>query len=371
MDRRSPDATGTRGRRLALICCAIAALLLAGGLDNARAQQLRSAITPDTILVGDVFRAAIRLDLPPGISLGAPDTFPISGAIENAGRRQQSTRELPAGGTEITIVYPLTAWRTGEHALPPVTITLTGPDGIREHTATFPSAYVESVLPVDTAGIMPRPPKDVIGASRLIWPWIVAALTIALGLVALVFYQRRRRPRGPALSFDVANAGSPQDRALAALDRVHDRGLLEEGNLKEFYSGTIAALRDFLEEYDTAWGTELTSAELLERCGTALSKEAAAGLERLLVAADQVKFNRRQPAAETALADWEAARHWVKAFQLRLPMAPATAHADTSSSLPPVAGSPPGSPAPGQGADPSHDEAPPRGTTGQGREEAT
>lgn len=320
MDPRAPAAA--TGRRLVFLCIATLALLLAGGITTARAQKVRSAITPDSILVGDVFRAAIRIELPPSYTLVAPDTLPVHQTIENAGRRRLDTRELPDGGTEVTIIYPLTAWRTGEHPLPSIDLTLNGPDGVRVETVNLPVAYIESVLPVDTAGLTPRPPKDVIGASRLIWPWIVAALTIALGIVAFVYYQRRRRPSSPALTFDVAHADSPRERALAALDRLRAQGLVEEGRFKEFYSGTTAALREFLEEYNADWGTELTTAELIVACGPALNDDPATVLARLLSAADQVKFNRGQPTAEAALADWEAARHWVKTFQLRSPAAP-------------------------------------------------
>lgn len=355
MDPRALAATA--GRRTVLLYAATLAALLVAGTSTARAQQVQSTIVPDSILVGDVFQAAIRLELPPGYSVTAPDTLPVHETVENAGRRRLDTRELPDGGTEFTIVYPLTAWRPGEHPLPPVDLTLTGPEGVRVETVTLPVAYIESVLPVDTAGLTPRPPKDVIGASRLIWPWILAALMLALGLVALVYYQRRRRPRGPALTFDVAHADSPRERALAALDRIRGQGLVEEGRFKEFYSGTTAVLREFLEDNDAAWGTDLTSAELLAACGPALNDDATASLARLLDAADQVKFNRGQPTAEIALADWEAARHWIKSFQLRTPATPDATPEPLSTDL--MAGTGPGS-----GTAPSDDP------TEKGREEA-
>jgi len=354
MDLRAHAAT--TGRRLVLLFAALA-LLPVGTPDIALAQEIRAAIAPDSILIGDVFRAAIRLELPPGYTVTAPDTLPVHETIENAGRRRVDTRELSDGGTEVTIVYPLTAWRTGEHPLPAIDLVLNGPDGIRIETVTLPVANVASVLPVDTAGLTPRPPKDVIGASRLIWPWVVAALTLAAGIVAFVYYQRRRKPSGPKLTFDVAHAASPRERALAALDRLRAQGLVEQGRFKEFYTGTTAALRAFLEEYDDAWGTELTSAELVAVCRPYLSDDTLAGLVRILDAADQVKFNRGQPSAESALADWEAARHWIKSFQLHAPTEP-----DAESAL---LAAEPGTDA---GAGPEH--SPRDHAAGEGREEA-
>lgn len=297
------------------------ALLVAGGLREAAAQVVRTAVTPDTISIGDIFHAAARVRIPPGAILAAPDTLATSGDLENAGRMRRTTRELPDGDTEITLIYPLTAWRTGELELPAVTIRLTDPNGTEEVlSAAFPNTLIMSVLPVDTAGVEPRPPKDVLGPSRLLWPWIVGAITLAAAVVAFVYYRRRTRSRGLGLTFDVARADSPKERALAALDRVRGLGLIENGEFKMFYTGTVAALRAFLEEYDTAWGTELTSSELLAACRDALPTRDAEDLARILAAADQVKFNRRVPAAPEAIEDWTTVRSWIEGFELRVPV---------------------------------------------------
>jgi hypothetical protein len=296
--------------------------LCAAGLTTAEAQQVRTAITPDSIRVGDVFNAAIRVEVPPGFTLTAPDSLPIAGEVENAGRVRRTTRELPDGGEEVTIVYPLTAWRTGEHTLPAIRIRVAGPDSARDLAADLPSALVSSVLPADTAGIDPRPPKDVVGPSRLLWPWIVGVLTVVAALTALVYYRRRLRDRIPALTFDVAHADSPKERALASLDEIRASGLLEAGEFKRFYSAATAALRAFLEEFDTAWGTELTSSEIVMACRDAIPQEQADQLAQLLHTADQVKFNRREPATAEALAEWRAVRDWVDHFELLGPVAP-------------------------------------------------
>lgn len=315
MDRLATASTAMI-HRTALILATLSALL-AGGVGVARAQEVRSTLAPDTILPGDVFRAAIRVELPPGYSLAAPDTIPIADEVENAGRRRIETRELPDGGTEVEITYPLTAWSPGDHHLPAVDLTLSGPDGIWIETVTLPVVSVASVLPGDTSELAPRPPKDVIGASRLIWPWILAALTIALGVVGFVYLQRRRRPPSPALALDVADPGSPRERALAALDRIRAAQLLERGEFKQFYAETASVLRIFLEEYDPDWGTDLTSGELIAATAAAIDDDSAVVLAKFLDAADQVKFNRRDATAEAAVADWEMVRHWIKAFRVK------------------------------------------------------
>lgn len=289
--------------------------------DGAQTQEVRTALSPDTIRVGDRFYAAVRIQLPAGVTLAAPDTLPTSGDLENAGRVRRATRELPDGATEITLIYPLTPWRTGELEVPSATMRIVDPGGEGEELiATFPHILVVSVLPYDSAGVDPRPLKDVLGPSRLIWPWVVGALTIAAAVAAFVYYRRRSRERQPKLVFDVALAASPRDRALAALDAVRGLGLLEAGDVKNFYSRTIAALRAFLEECDPDWGTDLTSTELVGATRDLIPPEAVATLAQILDDADQVKFNRRTPPAPQALEEWAAVRRWIEEFELLHPV---------------------------------------------------
>ena len=126
----------------------------------------------------------------------------------------------------------------------------------------------------------------------------------AAGLV----YWRRRGREAPIAAYA---AIPPRERALAALDRARNSGLVEAGRFKPFYSLVTAAVRLYLEETDRALGAELTTTELMERAERAMEPEDAESLGRLLASADLVKFARRRPSAEDALADWEIARGFV------------------------------------------------------------
>jgi hypothetical protein len=296
-----------------LLAVAVAALLPTAG----RAQQIGTAVTPDTIYVGDVFRAAVRVVLPPGWGVTFPDTLPVAGEVENAGRGERRSRELPGGGREVTIVYPLTAWSPGSAQLPALSLRLESPEGERSLEATFSEPRVRSVLPRDTAGIESRPPKDVLGPGRLVWPWIAALAALLAAVVALVYWRRRRRAATPALSFETALADSSRERALRALDEVRSLGLVERGEVKEFYSRTVGVVRALLEELSPAWGGELTTTELIKSLEAGgLAEESTAHLAPLLEGADQVKFNRRHPASAEAFGEWSELRRWVEGVEL-------------------------------------------------------
>lgn len=303
-----------RGIAPRAVAAALAALVLAAppAAPRAAAQELRAALTADTVLVGDVFEAALRVDVPAGYRAIFPDSLPLGPDLELAGRRRETVDTVP-GGTRVTVVYPLTAWRPGEIGLPPIPVRLEGPDGVRQAAASLAPLFVRSVLPPDTAPVPPRPPKDVIGADRLLWPWIAAVLAALLALAAALLLWRRLRARAGALPPGVP--ASPRERALAALDRARALGLVESGELKLFYSLCSEAARRYLAELDDAWGMDLTTSELLPRLEADLEAADVAVVRGYLLSADLVKFARHRPTPELALEEWRALRSWVEAFR--------------------------------------------------------
>ncbi|MFS8637460.1 MAG: hypothetical protein FWJ74_05195 [Gemmatimonadota bacterium] len=300
--------------RSAVLTFLLAALLIPGAAvaqeSAPTAPTVRTAVAPDTVLVGDVFRVAIRVELPPGYRATFPDSLPVSDPLEAAGRRAERVETLPDGGRRITAVYSMTAWRPGAVELPPASIRLSGPDGERVVEARLPGVSIRSVLPEDTAGIQPRDLKDVLGGNRTWWPLLLALLVGAVAVGGLVYWRRR----GREAPLPVYAAIPPRERALAALDRARNSGLVEAGKFKTFYSLVTGAVRLYLEETDRSLGAELTTTELMERAERTMSPDVARTLGRLLASADLVKFARRRPSPEDALADWEAARGFVLTF---------------------------------------------------------
>jgi hypothetical protein len=316
--RRPPATAALAGLPACAVLPALLAVLLLPGLPavapggaGLAAQEVRSAVLADTIRVGDVFRVALRMELPAGVVAILPDTLPVRGDLENVGGRDERAVEGPGGTRTVTAAYQLTAWRPDSLPLPPLTILLRGPDGERVVEARLPVVHVRSVLPADTAGIEPRPARDVLGGTRLLWPWLLLALALVLAAIAAWLLSRRfrRRPAAPA-----APGIPPRERALAELDAARSAGLLERGEYKAFYSLVTEAVRRYLAALRPGWSADLTSGELLARLRADLPEEPRT-LVRVLFAADLVKFARHRPGAEEALGDWESIRAWITAFQ--------------------------------------------------------
>jgi hypothetical protein len=291
------------------------ALLCAAGV-HAQRPSPQAAVVPDVITVGDVFHAAIRLDLPAGVQLAAPDSLVLPEDLEHAGRRElrfDTAAVAPDGSAarRVTVVYPLTAWRPGSYELTPLALRLVSDGAATTLTVQLPSFEVQSVLPPDTAGIEPQPARDVLGPNRLWWPILLALLLAALTLGGLYYWWRRRRR--PPVEQEVAPViiVLPRAAALERLAELRRSGLIERGEMKTYYEALTETLRHYAASVNAAWSTDLTTAELSAIAPRRRIADAAE-LLRILHGADMVKFARAPASAESAWRDLDAAVAWVE-----------------------------------------------------------
>jgi hypothetical protein len=302
-------------RALLLFCLCV---LTASGV---HAQTVHVGLSPRTIHVGDVFNASMQITVPAGTVLFVPDTLDVTGDVENAARKRVRVDTLQSGDLHYLVSYPLTAWRPGTDTLPPITATLIatlrGPKSESSITVRMPIITVSSVLPADTANIQPKDPRDVWGANRLWWPFVVAALLALLLIGLLIWWWRRRRQRKAEEPIPLPVVIHPREWALRELDRIAAARLIERGDLRFYYIELSEVLRKFLGMLDSAWGTDLTTNELSDRfIALRVSPGALFGM---LDRADLVKFARQRPPSEQARKDLETARSWVQTFEKPAP----------------------------------------------------
>src|SRR5690606_41634257 len=106
-------ATEAARARSAVLTFLLAALLIPGA---AVAQEsaptpptVRTAVAPDTVLVGDVFRVAIRVELPPGDPAAFPDSLPVSDPLVAAEGPYNRIPSLPDAHRRYIAVSAMTA----------------------------------------------------------------------------------------------------------------------------------------------------------------------------------------------------------------------------------------------------------------------
>lgn len=293
------------------------------------AQEVRAAVGGDSIRVGDVVPVAVRVTIGPGERVLWPDTIPLgetAGDLENAARVRERFDTLADGRIQVTAMYSVTPWRPGETALPELPVrVVSGDERARTLAAQLPTLAVGSVLPEDTAGLELKPVKGVIGPNWSWWPLVLLLVALVAVALALWWWWRRRRRRGAGLP--VAPAVAPREAALARLQAAREAGLVERGELKEFYTRIAAAIREYLAAIEPAWSEDLTTTELLARVRAFAGAGAATDLSGVLRPADQVKFARRQVDASTAHEEWERARSWVAGFEWPPQQAPSVEEA--------------------------------------------
>jgi hypothetical protein len=287
-------------------------LLAASAPSNA--QRTATGISRDTIRVGDTFRAVVRIDVAPGTAVLLPDTLPAAEDIENAGRVRMR-RDSTGDGVRVLAAYPLTAWRPGTLVLPALDVILQEGGAERPLSIDLPDISVLSVLPADTAGIEPKPLKDVLGGNRLWWPWLLAALLLLIAL-ALAYWWYRRRKRAAQPLTAALPVIMPRERALEELERIRKLGLVEQQEFKKFYTLVSEVLRQYMASAERAWSTDLTTDELAHR--TRHIGDVANAIS-VLRSSDYVKFARGGSTAADARADWDKAHDWISSFRVIQP----------------------------------------------------
>lgn len=303
------------------------------------------ALSADTVSIGDRFDLRLSVIVPEGMVLFLPDSLEGSG-FEPFGALEWSEVDGPAGGTALSVTYPLLAFDLGAIAVPEFEVfaarrgeseasglsvpgaALGSWEAFRRAPAAVPSArlasvpeqqvWVATVLALDgiTQQLEPRPAADVWGGSR---QWAASILVVVFGLaLAWIAAASVRAWRASARvgGGRAAPGLEPRSRALIALDELLARGLHLEGGTKDFFTESSTIVRDYVETFDAEWDRAWTSSELMTALTRSMSE---AGASETLVAemarAEAVKFGGCRPDARAAEAHWRAVRDWIEATE--------------------------------------------------------
>jgi hypothetical protein len=262
---------------------------------------------PDTVTVGDRFRAVLRLQLPRGARAAFP-ALPTTDTLQQV----DTVRVLADSTGSASAVYSLVAWVAGITPAASVAVEVALADGRRPvYRIPLRLPFVRSVLPADTVGLEPKPPKGLVPVPlvREWWRLLLLGLVLLAALCGVYWLWRRAR-RGRLVLLD------PRGAALARLDELRAAAPGTIAGLAPFYAEVVRVLRVYLAALRPgAWGESLTSTELvaaLERSG--VPAERVAELGRLLAEADPVKFAGAEAEGERALRFCDDLRSFVEGF---------------------------------------------------------
>ncbi len=286
----------------------------------------RVGLVDETITIADTTMLRILLDAREDVRLELPTIDEI--AIEPFSIRDYE-KDGPVLGDDgrlrATVSLEIEPFLSGDYELGPITVGFTlADDELGEDGA--PKRYTIDVEPVpirvesltaaasaeldirdleDPAELEPEP-----SASGPPWVMIAAAAGVALTLLVLILRRMlgRRVDTAP-----VAPRRSPRESALAALDELEGRRLLEAGQVQEFYFEICAILREFIEGEFGLRAAEETTEEFLAELvhETRFDAETKDLLRRFLEHCDQVKFAKYAPGEDEIARTIEVTRSFV------------------------------------------------------------
>ena len=239
--------------------------------------QLDSRVDPAQVTVGDLIRLTLTVKADPGVEVDLPEPDPDMGEFQVLGHEVAGPVE-DDGHRILTVVYTLALYKTGSFEIPPVAVGYRG-EGVqagsvrtREH-----SVRVESTLSDDSKDILDiKGPLEIPRSLWSLWPWFAAAL----GLAALIFLYLRRKGGEAPSAVSRKPRLSPYDEAYRALRRLRDSGLLEEGQLKPYFTRLSEIIRRYLERRYLIQAMESTTTQLLDQ------------LRKMSLALDELKLFR-------------------------------------------------------------------------------
>jgi len=297
LPRLGKSAVARGGGTLAL---AIAAAALAAACDRrpappARADspetlEVRAEVAPERARVGDPLRIELTVEHAAGASLAMPepaDVFEVR-------RRSVESERLEDGRARTHARYEAICFEVGRHVVFTNAVVQVGADGARVE-APPPAAAIEIVSVLGEALEGPRDIKPPLPWPPPIprWVWALPLVLLAAALLALAIRawtrRARRRPAPPP---------PPPDRAaLEALDRLRQRGWIEEDRPEPFYVELSRIVREYVEQRFGLRAPERTTEEFLREAAAsnALAPEHQALAGAFLEECDRVKFARARP----------------------------------------------------------------------------
>lgn len=269
-------------------------LLLFGFLGSA--QKITTAIDSTTIKIGSQFNLTIKASVnqndkvvfPNAKNFGALEvleSFPID-TIKNDSQY------------ELIKKYGLTQFDSGRYSIPKLVVKINQKD----FTTDSLSILVNPVK-VDTTKQQMYDIKNIIASeeepSSEWWKWLILlALILASGFGSYFIIKRLQKAKANREEI----FASPIEKAIAYLQNLDKKQLVQKGEVKEYYSEMTDIARTYIEESVDIPAMESTSSELFDALKKAISqkkmfvsKEDLAKFKTVLENSDLVKFAKSQP----------------------------------------------------------------------------
>ena len=284
---------------------------------HASAQEVQASIDTASIEIGEqiTYKIAVETDSTNVVVFPEGQTFMPLEMIESF---PVDTNRIQARYRLIK-EYALTQFDSGSYTIPQQRLV------INDRNVFTDSMLVEVAdVVVDTTKQKMFPIKPSVevpsGFSVPTWVWWLLVILLIVGLVGFLLFRRKKRKDAEAKRLP------PYEQALFELRELDNSHLLEQREIKEYYSQLSAAVRRYLDEevYDHAM--ESTTSELIayleaERDNGHLKLQDATitRLKIILERADLAKFANSKPDVITAKEDRSSVENVINDTKASIP----------------------------------------------------
>lgn len=210
----------------------------------------------------------------------------------------ETHKDLRNGRTQTEFVLRVAAYQTGDVEIPAIQVVAAGPDRSLHAIATTPLRLGIRSLLANVPDPQPKPeaPPLPVMERDLRLVWAAAALAAVALIVAAALWVRRRLAARAKRAQAAAPPEPPHVVALRRLADLRASGLLERGDVKEFYERLSLAVRDYLGGRYGFCALDMTTLEIRVALGYARPEGLIlAEVEGFLSGCDLVKFARQRP----------------------------------------------------------------------------
>jgi hypothetical protein len=260
--------------------------------------EVNSAVDTAVITIGDRIRYTLTIDHKSGMRVEQP------GAGVNLGQFEIKDYKIydPVKKDDHRVLkyeYVISVFDTGTFIIPPFPVAYFPTDSLGEYKiieASPITIFVRSVIQDEKRELRDiRPPIEIpFNYWFLISMAAVVVFLCLAGYFGYIFYKRRQEQG--YLFLPPAPPRPAHEIALAAIETLLVKGLLEKGDYKEFYSEISEIIRRYIEGRYFVQALEETSLEIMhDMRDQDISRELYQILGEFLELADLVKFAKYRP----------------------------------------------------------------------------
>lgn len=293
----------------------IAAILLAACSQDYTGTSVQMTVELDTTYttIGSPISYLITVQLPQDKIVKFPE-WELEDPLEIR------SSEFSTSGLENIGRYEIVFWDTGKVVIPGVAITILNMDSSFAYDMTADTMFMEvvSITEQDPSfkqsggGIMPI--KDPVPV-RIPLPWQTIILSILLLgiLIAIGLIWKKRLKADVSYEERPEYLKEPDIIALEKLDNLDQSGLLEKGEIKEFYAQLSLILREYTENSLYIRTLEMTTEEIRQnRPAFPYTDDQIASYFKILSGADMAKYAKHIAALDQCSQDMVLSRNIVK-----------------------------------------------------------